>query len=143
MQGWQNVGGVRRGNGAKRNDLAERNPSRHQAAYCYWLLNAVPLTIILTSSSTLLILFFTIITYTFDMNKNEKQSKFLDEVYTVAYHAQPKPTPNLIRIPIRPLYSPLNTIGILINGLIKNICVRPPILIPTDGAINNPKECIE
>jgi hypothetical protein len=25
-QGWQNVGGVRRGNGAKRNDLAERNP---------------------------------------------------------------------------------------------------------------------
>jgi hypothetical protein len=25
-QGWQNVGGVWRGNGAKRNDLATRNP---------------------------------------------------------------------------------------------------------------------
>jgi hypothetical protein len=25
-QGWQNVGGVSRGNGAKRNDLGERNP---------------------------------------------------------------------------------------------------------------------
>jgi hypothetical protein len=25
-QGWQNVGGVGRGNGAKRNDLATRNP---------------------------------------------------------------------------------------------------------------------
>jgi hypothetical protein len=30
--GLQNCGGVRRGNGAKRNDLAERSPSRRKAA---------------------------------------------------------------------------------------------------------------
>jgi len=32
------VGGVRRGNEAQRNDLAERNPSRPAAAYSYRLL---------------------------------------------------------------------------------------------------------
>jgi len=37
------VGGVRRGNEAQRNDLAERNPSRPPAAYSYRLLGEVKL----------------------------------------------------------------------------------------------------
>ena len=46
--GLANCGGVRRGNGAKRNDLAERSPSRRKAAKrlqsCYTMIFLPPLT---------------------------------------------------------------------------------------------------
>ncbi|MDR1220122.1 MAG: hypothetical protein LBK73_11035, partial [Treponema sp.] len=37
-QGWQNVGGGRRGNGAQRNDLADRNPGAAEGGGAYTVL---------------------------------------------------------------------------------------------------------